>query len=288
MIGAIEAGGTKFVCAVGNEAGEVFERIQIKTETPDITMPKVIQFFKAHPVTALGIGTFGPADVDPLSENYGMITSTPKTAWKNYSLLKALKTHFDIPMAFNTDVNVAALGENTLGAAKGLGTCLYITVGTGIGAGAVQSGELLQGLSHPEMGHIYLRKHPTDHFKGVCPYHGDCLEGLAAGPAIEQRWQEAAANLTHHDEVWEIEAHYLAHALVQFILTLSPHRIVMGGGVMKQQQLFPLIQEKVQLLLNGYIENKIIQKHIDTYIVPPALGDNAGIIGALILGSRIN
>ncbi|MCJ8007573.1 ROK family protein [Lederbergia wuyishanensis] len=286
MLGAIEAGGTKFVCAVGKEDGTIIERIKIDTLTPEQTMPEVIDFFKRHKVKALGIGSFGPVDIDQNSPTYGNITSTPKPGWTNYPFLKTMKEALHIPIEFNTDVNVAALGEMMQGAAQGFDSCLYITVGTGIGAGAVVQGNLLQGLSHPEMGHVLVKRHPDDTFEGFCPYHKDCLEGMAAGPAIEKRWGQKGHELQNKQEVWEIEAYYLAQALMQYILTISPKKIIMGGGVMKQAQIFPLIRKQVQELLNGYVPLPQITEHIEDYIVPPALGDDAGITGALMLAKR--
>ncbi len=286
MLGAIEAGGTKFVCAVGTSDGEIIERIQVETGTPEETIPKVIAFFKKHPIQALGIGSFGPIDIDKTSETYGNITSTPKPGWGDYPFVRTMQEVFPIPIEFNTDVNGAALGELMHGAAQGLDSCLYITVGTGIGAGAVFQGQLLQGMSHPEMGHVPVRRHPDDTYEGFCPYHGDCAEGMAAGPAIEGRWNEKAVNLADQSEVWTLEAYYLAQALVQYILILSPKKIIMGGGVMKQAQIFELIHTQVQTLLNGYVALPQITAHIHEYIVPPALGDNAGIVGALMLAKK--
>jgi fructokinase len=279
MLGAIEAGGTKFVCAVGDESGNIIERIQIPTTVPEETMPKVIEFFKQYDVEAIGIGSFGPIDVNQDSKTYGFITSTPKTAWKDYPLVKTIIDAFDIPVGFNTDVNAAALGEATFGAAKGLDSCLYITVGTGIGAGAMVQGKLLQGLTHPEMGHILVRRHPLDHYQGKCPYHHDCLEGLAAGPAIEERWGEKGINLVDRVEVWEMEGYYVAQALMQYVLILSPKRIILGGGVMSQKQVFPIIYKYLAELLNGYVT----LPELSEYIVSPGLGDRAGIIGSLLL-----
>lgn len=286
MLGAIEAGGTKFVCAVGTKEGKLIERIQIDTEAPEVTIPKVIGFFKRHPIIALGIGSFGPVDVDKTSETYGNITSTPKPGWGDFPFVTTMKEALNVPIEFNTDVNAAALGELLHGAAKGLDSCLYITVGTGIGAGAVVQGNLLQGLSHPEMGHILVRRHPDDTYKGFCPYHGDCAEGMAAGPAIEGRWGKKGVELANNQEVWELEAYYLAQALMQYILIVSPKRIIMGGGVMKQAQIFSLIQQEVQKILNGYVSLPQITEQIDEYIVPPALGDDAGITGALMLAKQ--
>ena len=286
MLGAIEAGGTKFVCAVGTEEGELIERIQIDTVTPKETMPKVIEFFQKYQIEALGIGSFGPIDIDKTSDTYGNITSTPKPGWGNYPFVGTMQEALNIPIEFNTDVNGAALGELMHGAARGLDSCLYITVGTGIGAGAAVRGKLLQGLSHPEMGHVLVRRHPEDKYKGHCPYHGDCAEGMAAGPAIEERWGEKGIQLADRQEVWEMEAYYLAQALMQYILILSPKKIIMGGGVMKQAQIFSLVRQQLQELLNGYVAVPQITEHIDEYIVSPGLGDDAGIIGALMLAKQ--
>lgn len=188
MLGGIEAGGTKFVCAVGTEDGTIIDRIEIPTAMPDETIEKVIQYFRQFSLQAIGIGSFGPVDLDVNSKTYGTITATPKPGWRHYPFLKTIKEEMNIPVGFSTDVNAAALGESLFGAAKDFDSCLYITVGTGIGAGAIIEGRLLQGLSHPEMGHIYIRRHPDDTYQGKCPYHKDCFEGLASGPAIESRW----------------------------------------------------------------------------------------------------
>jgi fructokinase len=282
MLGAIEAGGTKFVCAVGNDRGQIIERIQIPTTIPAETMPQVIEFFKKYPITSIGVGSFGPIDVIKESPTYGYITSTPKPGWNHYPLVQVLKEAFSVPVGFNTDVNAAALGEATFGAAKGLDSCLYITVGTGIGAGAIVQGELLQGLSHPEMGHILVRRHPDDPYKGKCPYHHDCLEGLAAGPAIENRWGAKGNQLVDQVEVWELEGYYLAQALMQYILILSPKKIILGGGVMKQKQVFTFINRYLEEFINGYAA----LPELTDYIVSPGLGDNAGITGALMLAHQ--
>ncbi|MCM2535877.1 ROK family protein [Neobacillus pocheonensis] len=282
MLGAIEAGGTKFVCAVGDEMGKVIERIQIPTTVPEETMPKVIEFFKRYDLEAIGIGSFGPIDVNKESATYGNITSTPKAGWRDYPFVQALKDAFSVPIGFNTDVNAAALGEATLGAAKGLDSCLYITVGTGIGAGAIVQGKLLQGQTHPEMGHILVRRHPNDEFQGKCPYHHDCLEGLAAGPAIEERWGDKGFHLVERPEVWELEGYYIAQALMQYILILSPKKIILGGGVMKQEQVFTAIYNYLQELVNHYVE----LPELSTYIVSPGLGDDAGITGSLLLAHQ--
>ncbi|MDA1476396.1 ROK family protein [Bacillus changyiensis] len=277
--GAIEAGGTKFVCAIGTETGEMIDRLTIPTETPEETIGRLIPFFEKHKLESLGVGSFGPISVDKESADYGYITNTPKLAWKNYPFIPELEKRLGIPVSFTTDVNAAALGEIKKGAAKGLNSCLYITVGTGIGAGAIVGGELVQGVTHPEMGHVLIRRHERDSFKGNCPYHGECLEGMAAGPAIEKRWGKQGKDLADVQEVWELEADYLAQGLMQYILILCPEKIIMGGGVMKQQHLFPLIREKLTTYLNGYLD----LPDLEQYIVSPGLGDDAGITGALIL-----
>lgn len=282
MFGGIEAGGTKFVCAVGDQNGNITDRIQIPTTIPEETMGKVIEFFKKYSLDAIGIGSFGPIDVNRDSPTYGNITSTPKIDWRNYPFVQTVKAAFGIPIGFTTDVNAAALGEVTLGAAKGLDSCLYITVGTGIGAGAIIQGQILQGLSHPEMGHILVRRHPNDHYQGKCPYHHDCLEGLAAGPAIEERWGDKGIHLVNRAEVWDLQGYYLAQALMQYILILSPKRIILGGGVMKQEQVFTAIYK----YLPEFIQNYVSLPELSEYIVGPGLGDNAGITGALILAHQ--
>ncbi|MCM3569364.1 ROK family protein [Neobacillus mesonae] len=282
MLGGIEAGGTKFVCAVGDELGNIVERIQIPTTLPGTTMKQVNEFFNRFSLDAIGIGSFGPIDVNMESLTFGYITTTPKEGWRNYPFVQTLKEAFDVPIGFTTDVNTATLGEITLGGAKGLDSCLYITVGTGIGSGAIVNGQILQGLSHPEMGHILVRRHPDDKFEGKCPYHQDCLEGLSSGPAIEKRWGDQGINLVEHSEVWDLEGYYLAQALMQYILILSPKKIILGGGVMKQKQVFASIYKHLPELMNNYI----ILPDLPSYIVGPGLGDNSGVVGALILAQQ--
>ncbi len=282
MLGAIEAGGTKFVCAVGDHLGHIADRIEIPTTVPGETMKEVLAFFQKYSIDAIGIGSFGPIDIDQKSPSYGFITSTPKTAWKDFPFVQTVKEAFGVPIGFNTDVNAAALGEATLGAARGFDSCLYITVGTGIGAGAVVQGNLLQGLSHPEMGHILVRRHSEDTYKGKCPYHGDCLEGLASGPALEERWGDKGFQLAERSEVWELEGYYLAQALMQYILILSPKKIILGGGVMKQKQVFPSIYKHMSDLVNGYVS----LPELSEYIISPGLGNDAGITGSLLLAHQ--
>ncbi|WP_170008458.1 ROK family protein [Bacillus fonticola] len=285
-LGAIEAGGTKFVCAIGDVDGKIEKRMQFPTTTPEETLLAVREFFANETVDAVGIGSFGPIDVNRTSKTYGYVTTTPKAGWSNFPFLQAVKEIVGAPVGFTTDVNAAALGELTLGAAQGAGSCLYVTVGTGIGGGAVMKGELLEGITHPEMGHIRVRRHEQDTYAGNCPYHSDCLEGLAAGPAIEKRWGQKGSQLVDRPEVWETEAHYLGEAVATWILTLSPERIVLGGGVMKQRQLLPLIHKHVKEALNGYVSFEAYTSKIEETIVSPGLGDDAGITGCLLLAER--
>ncbi|MCR5823199.1 MAG: ROK family protein [Lachnospiraceae bacterium] len=278
LYGTLEAGGTKMVTGLINEKGEVLERASFPTETPEKTMPVLIDWFKERKPDALGIGTFGPADLDETSPTYGYITSTPKLDWRDYNLLGAFKEALGIPIGFDTDVNAAALGEATFGCMKGLSDGIYITIGTGVGVGVLTNGKLLHGMLHPEAGHILLRQNPIDRFEGNCPYHRNCFEGLAAGPAIEKRYGKSAKELKDIPEVWELEAEYISQALVNYIMILSPKKIVLGGGVMHQEQLFPLVRKKTLDLLNRYINTKEIAD-IDNYIVPASLNDNQGILG---------
>lgn len=282
LFGALEAGGTKMVMAIGNEHGEILEQRSIPTETPEITMVKIIEYFKEKKIEALGVGSFGPIDLDKSSPSYGSITSTPKLAWVNYNIVNALRNALQIPIGFDTDVNASALGEATWGVMKGLPSGIYITIGTGVGVGVYMNGSLLHGMLHPEAGHVLLSKHPEDDFAGVCPYHPNCLEGLASGPSIEKRWNKKAYELEADTKVWELEASYIAQGLVNYILTLSPHKIVLGGGVMHQKQLFPLIRKEVAGLLNGYIKTPSLED-LENYIVPASLNDNQGIMGCIQL-----
>lgn len=282
ILGALEAGGTKMVCGIGNENGEIFERISIPTETPEITMPKMIAYFKEKNIEALGIGCFGPIDLDKTSPTYGYITSTPKLAWKNYNIVGAFKEALGVPVGFDTDVNSSALGEATWGITKGLDSSMYITVGTGIGAGIYSGGQLVHNMLHPEAGHILMVPHPEDTFKGWCPYHGTCFEGMAAGPAIEKRWGKKAVELADDKKVWEMEAYYIAQALFTYVAVVSPRRIILGGGVMHQEQLFPLVREQFAKINNGYLKTKEMED-LDSFIVAPSLNDNQGVMGCLKL-----
>lgn len=283
-IGAIEAGGTKFICGVGNEQGEILERISFPTEAPESTLEQAVAFFRDKGVEAIGIGSFGPIDLDHSSPTYGRVTTTPKPGWAGFDFVGYMKRFFPVPVGFDTDVNAAVFGEAKWGAAQGLDSCVYYTIGTGVGVGVYAEGKLVHGLVHPEGGHVLTRRHPEDPFKGGCPFHGDCLEGMASGPAIEKRWGVKGSELPDDHQAWEMEAFYLAQALSGVILLLSPKKVILGGGVMHQKQLFPLVRKLVARNLNGYVVAPDILDEMDNYIVPPGLGDNAGLCGALGLG----
>lgn len=279
LYGAIEAGGTKFVCAVADESLDILERISIPTTVPKETMDQVITFFKQYNTSIISVGSFGPIDVDKKSSKYGYITNTPKEGWRDFDFKGTLEREFNVPILWTTDVNAAAYGEFKLGAAQNSESCLYLTVGTGIGGGLVRNGEIINGYTHPEMGHILVRKNERDDFEGTCPSHGDCLEGLASGFAIEKRYGKNGKDLEESHPIWDYVSNYLAQALMTYTLTMSPEKIILGGGVMKQQHLLDLIREKFELIMNNYMEYPIISEYINT----PGLGDDAGILGCLSL-----
>lgn len=291
LLGGIEAGGTKFVCVVGTGINDVRAETRIPTTTPAETLGQVVRFFAeaslAHgPLAALGVGSFGPVDLFRESPTFGFITTTPKPGWEGTDLAGMLGRALGVPVGFDTDVNAAALGEWRHGAARGLDTFAYLTVGTGIGGGGLVRGRLMHGLVHPEMGHVRVpHDHVADPFRGVCPFHGDCLEGLASGPAMAARWGAPAETLGAGHPAWALEARYLALALQNIVCTLSPERIVLGGGVMAQSALLPRVRTELAAQLNGYIQAPAVLERIDDYVVAPALGDRAGVAGALVLAA---
>jgi fructokinase len=291
--GGIEAGGTKFVCVVADDQKNVLAETRFPTTTPRETLRRVILFFQEQnrllpqPIAAIGAACFGPLDPDPNSPSFGNITTTPKPGWANTPIVRPLKEAFCIPVAIDTDVNAAAVGEGVWGAAQGLDDFLYLTIGTGIGGGGVFNGKPLHGLIHPEMGHMRIpHDHQRDPYPGFCPFHGDCFEGLANGPAIEARWGQRGEKLPLDHPAWELEAHYIALALHSLVCILSPQRIILGGGVMQQAHLFPLIRRETLSLLNGYVKSNVILDDIDRYIVPPGLGHRAGVLGAIALAQQ--
>jgi fructokinase len=289
LFGGIEAGGTKFVCGLGTSPDNL-EVHSFPTVAPAETIRQAVEFFRARAgsrLAALGIASFGPIDLEPKSPTYGYITTTPKTGWRNFNLVGAVANALAVPVAFETDVNAAALAEAKWGAAKDVEDSVYITVGTGIGGGLIANGSAVHGLLHPEIGHLRVAHDVNkDPFTGTCPFHGDCLEGLASGPALSQRWGRPPESLPIADPAWELEALYLADALSTLVCTLSPQRIVLGGGVMQQEALFPLIRRNVVRLMNGYVAKPQLNEEIDHYIVPPELGRHSGVLGAILLAGR--
>ena len=293
LYGGIEAGGTKFVCAIGSSPDDIRAEVRFPTTEPAETLGHAVDFFRQYMIKTrqrlegIGIGSFGPLDLDPGSPNYGKITTTPKPGWAFTDLCRAIEQGTAAPVTLDTDVNAAALGEGFWGAARDLRDYIYLTIGTGIGGGLVASGKPHHGLIHPEMGHIRLpHSRDDDPFDGICPFHGDCFEGLASGPAIQARTQQPGESLPAYHPVWELEANYIALALANLVCTLSPQRIILGGGVMQQAQLLPMIRLKVQLILNGYIHAPAILETIDEFIVPPRLGQRAGVLGAIALARQ--
>jgi fructokinase len=295
-LAGILVGSSKFTCAIGqiNQLNniEIKNKIIIPTTTPSETLPQAIKFLQAMhaetPIKAIGIATFGPIDLDQNSPHYGYITTPPKPGWGHCNIFGTFKNVFNVPIGFDTNVNAAAVGEYRSGNAQGLDTFIYITIGSGIGAGGMVSGKLMHGLIHPEIGHMLVpQDHTKDNFDGICSYHGNCLEGLASGPAMQKRWKvKAALDLPPNHQAWDLEANYISMALVNCILILSPQKIIVGGGVMKQKELLPKIREKVKQYLNGYIKHEKILNNIDEYIVNSQLENESGIVGTIALAEQ--
>jgi fructokinase len=291
LYGGIEAGGTKFVCVVASGPRHIVDEIRFQTTTPEETLGRAIQFFKpfvsSGQIQSLGMGCFGPLDVIPESSTYGFITATPKPGWSNTNVLGILRGALGIRIALDTDVNVAGLGESKWGVSQGCDPSLYLTIGTGIGGGYIKDGKSLVGLLSLEMGHLRIpHDRALDPFVGNCPFHEDCFEGLASGPAIEKRLGRPGAMIAENDPFWNIEADYIASALVNYVLTLSPTKIILGGGVMQREFLFSKVRWRVRELLNGYVAHKNLMEHIDDYIVPPGLGNQSGSLGAIALAMQ--
>jgi fructokinase len=283
--GAVEAGGTKFRCGVGTAGGDWLAETRIETTTPAETLTAVVDFFKSSgiPIVSIGVGSFGPLDLDTTSSSFGQITTTPKPGWTGADIPGALTEALHVPVTLDTDVNAAALGEHRWGAGRDLSVVLYLTIGTGIGGGLVVHGRPVHGLVHPEMGHIRIPIDAAGGFPGLCPYHGNCFEGLASGPAMAARWDQPAEQLPEGHPAWEAEAKLIAAALHNFVCTMSPQRIILGGGVMHRRGLFPSIRRKLSASLNSYVRSPALHGQIDEYIVPPTLGDRAGLAGGLVL-----
>ena len=278
------------MCGVGTGPDDL-QLTTVPTTSPQATIDQIVAFFRdqaGRELSAVGIGSFGPVDLHPESPTFGFITSTPKVGWQQYDLAWTLYRALQVPIGFDTDVNAAAAGEARWGAGRGLPNFLYLTVGTGIGGGALVNGEVIHGLLHPEMGHIRIPHDlGADPFPGSCPYHKDCLEGLASGPAMQARWGKRAQELPADHPAWALEAHYLALGLATWVCTVSPERILLGGGVMQQASLFPMIRQELLRLLNGYIDAKPLLNEIDSYVAPPELGSRAGVLGAMVLAEHI-
>jgi fructokinase len=280
LYGGVEAGGTKFVCATGNGPHDL-ERFVFPTTTPAETIARAVKFLRDRgPIRALGIAAFGPVDLHPGSDTYGYITSTPKPGWAHTDIAGMLGRALGVPVAIDTDVNAAALAETRWRGARGLEDVVYITVGTGIGGGALVGGRLVRGLVHPEMGHMRIpHDRAADPFPGICPFHGDCFEGLACGPAVEQRWGARARELPPDHPAWPLEAHYLALGIANIICTISPRRIILGGGIMEQPHLLPMVRDEVGAVINKYVAIP--------EIAAPQLGKDAGVLGAIALAMSL-
>ncbi|KEI34671.1 fructokinase [Francisella sp. W12-1067] len=283
----IEAGGTKFFTTVGDIQGNVIERHRTNTTTPEQTMAEVLEVFRSYQtkynIKAVGLACFGPIDINTKSKTYGYITNTPKTSWKNFDILSSIKSNYSGSIGFNTDVNAAAICEQLWGAGKDVNNLLYLTIGTGIGGGIICNKKLVQGAMHPEIGHIFISQNPKDNFKGSCPFHGNCLEGLASGTALKQKYNVTSAGVIPDDhEAWIFEAEYLAKAIVNYIYAFSPEKVILGGGVMHKTILFDMIRENVVRYLNNYLDYPAL-KNMSEFIVPASFGDNTGVKGSLAL-----
>jgi fructokinase len=284
----IEAGGTKFRCIIANDPGSIIADATFQTTVPEQTLPQVVNFIKQTAVEnkirlrGAGISCFGPVDLDPTSSTYGYITTTPKLHWHNVPVLSTFKDALDIPVKFETDVNGAALGEGKWGAAQGISDYVYITVGTGIGGGVIHDFRPLYGMTHPEIGHMKIQPHPDDPFPGNCPYHTTCLEGLANSPSLAARWGVDPTSLPDNHLAWKFEAYYLGQAIHNLILVCAPKRIILGGGVLKRRGLIERVRVESRSILNGYVETRYLND-MERYVVPPALGDLAGALGAIAM-----
>ena len=260
LLGSIEAGGTKFVCSIGNEQFDIKNSVSFPTTTPKKSLQQAIDYFKQYDVAAIGIGSFGPIDINRESKTYGHVTTTPKPYWSKTDVVGFLKSQLDVPMYFTTDVNSSVYGEMM---AQGIQNLVYFTIGTGIGAGAIQQGQFIGGISHAEMGHQFVKRHPQDlDFKGICPFHGDCLEGLAAGPSLEARTGKRGENIASDSEIWNIQAYYIAQAAISATLTLAPEKIIFGGGVMSHDHMIARVRKFFKVLLNDYIPTPPLEDYL--------------------------
>jgi fructokinase len=290
MLAGVELGGTKCVCVLATPTGEILAQERVDTEAPNVTLPRIRAILRAwfgagHPIKALGLAAFGPIDVDRVSPGWGRIGQTPKSGWTGVDIVAALTDGLNVPVALDTDVNGAALAEMRWGAAAGLSDYAYVTIGTGVGVGLIVAGKPIGGFGHAELGHMRVARAPGDTWPGSCPYHGDCVEGLAAGPAIVARSGKHASMIATDDPMWHLAGHAIAQMLHNIVLTATPRRIFLGGGVISAQpQLFPLIRRELQASLAGYVSSPELDL-IDDYVVPPGLGTLAGPLGPIALAA---
>jgi fructokinase len=284
FVAALELGGTKTVVATGHADGRVVEEFRFPTTTPEETLGRAIHWLAERGCpAALGVGAFGPLRLDRGRADYGCVLATPKAGWSNFSVIGKLRAAFpEVALRLDTDVNAALLAEIALGAAQGATDAAYLTVGTGIGAGILSGGKLVHGALHPEFGHLKVPPAAGDSFVGVCPFHGDCLEGLASGPALQARWGKAAAALPADHAAWELEAWYLAHGILALLAIISPSRVIVGGGVSQVMGLHEKITARLSEIANGYFETELLE----TLIAQPALGQQAGVMGALLMAGE--
>lgn len=290
FFGAIELGGTKINALVADELNNQIAKKVIPTSSPEENIEDIADFFKhtlkseGIQLSSVGIGSFGPLDLNPESKTFGYITSTPKAGWQFFNIKQSIESALGVKAVIDTDVNAAALGEYSIKSMHNIKNMVYITIGTGIGAGFIINGELVHGLVHPEFGHIHIpHDHRIDPFPGICPYHSDCFEGLASGPALAARWNMPADEIPVDHIAWDLEAEYIAYALANLICTVSPQKIIIGGGVMHRDFLFDIVREKTVKIINKYVRSKYLEEGIEDYITPPRLKNESGLIGALCL-----
>ena len=285
LYGGVETGGTWVVCALGTGPDDIVAQETFATGAPGPTLERIAAFFERGPrAAAIGIGSFGPVDLDPRSPTWGCVTSTPKAGWVHTPVAPVLRDRLGVPVHFDTDVTTAAIGEHRWGAAAGVDSLCYLTIGTGIGAGLLIDGRPVHGLVHPEVGHLRIpHDRQRDPFAGNCPVHGDCWEGLAAGPAIAARWDADPRELGDDHDAWALEAEYVAHGILAIVCVASPQRIIAGGGVLERPGLLSAVRARLVALNAGYLETPLLGDEVDRYVVAPALGDRAGVLGAIAL-----
>lgn len=290
VLGAVEGGGTKFVCMLGTSPDDVVDLATIPTTDPEETIGAVVDFFARSrnevALSAIGVATFGPISLAPASPDYGCVLSTPKQRWSGARILAPLRRRFNVPLGWDTDVNGAVLGEARWGAAQDVDPVVYLTIGTGIGGGALVNGKTIHGLLHPEMGHLPVPRLPGDDFPGICPFHGACFEGMVSGPALAERAGRPIADVSADDPIWDLAARYLAQGLAGIVYALSPRRVVLGGGVMRQPHLLPRVRQALVEAVNGYLPIPAFSAEIDSFVVSSPLDQKAGLYGALVLAER--